>query len=505
MTDTTYDSKAITPNTLTKYLEFLRRNKIKVLSLLILIGVIPAIGYFAFIWSSSWRSNNITYQGDFNILHIPTLIDSKDQNLDEPIIISIDKTEHQFVDGIKSKTTGYNGSFLGPTIKLYKDQDTRIIFQNNLDEATNIHGHGLLVPGDVDGGPQLSIAPNGAWDVILPIKQEASTSWYHPHLMHSTAHQVHSGLAGSYWIEDENSQSLNLPNTYGVNDIPIFIQDRTFIDGRIVDYPKPMPSEGLLEDTFVINGTLNPQLNVPQGLIRLRLVNGANARSFEIYMDGNAPFTKIATEGGFLNSPVEINHIRMTPGERNEIVVDTSGLSNGESLDVFGKFLPDGYNEFEARYAPRGRMLRLVVDESIKVEKEPELRAKLNDIEYYNANDVVQKRAFTLEGRVINNVSMNMTRIDQRVKLGDLERWTIRSGGHSFHVHGASFQILKMGNGEPPPPEEAGWKDTIYPRGKAEVLIKFDYEATDEYPYMFHCHILEHEDMGMMGQFTVQE
>ena len=429
-----------------------------------------------------------------NDLYIPPLIDSRVHA--GAISISIQNGNHQFFENMNSQTRGFNGNYLGPTIRMHKGDSTHLLFTNNIGETTTVHGHGLHVPGHLDGGPQLKIQPGATWDVILPINQEASTNWYHPHLMGKTAPHVHSGLAGFYLIEDNNSQALNLPKTYGVDDIPLAIQDRTFVNGQMVVYPEGQ-MEDLREPTLVINGTIDPYLSVPKGNVRLRLLNASNSRSYDFFIKGNLPFYKIATEGGFLNAPVQLTRLSMAPGERNEIIID---MSNGD-VELMAYYLaPKEKHGTESN--PKSRVLYLEVDENM-TPPNTNLSQSLNNIQPHIASNVVKTRYFDLEDMKINGKSMDMNIINERVNKGELEKWTVSSGRHPFHMHGASFLILSINN-QPPLLEDQGWKDVIMPYGDAEVLIRFDYEATDQFPYMYHCHLLEHEDHGMMGQFTVQ-
>lgn len=461
----------------------------KPLLALLVLGIVWFLFYI-------FKFNGITYTGDFQKLKIPELIDSRLQ--DGPIELSLQKGAHEFVPGIPSETQGFNGDYLGPTIRMHDGADTTLHFTNHIGEDTNVHGHGLHVSGELDGGEQRVIKPGDTWQVTLPIRQQASTNWYHPHLMHTTAPQVHSGLAGFYLIEDANSEALNIPKTYGVDDIPLAIQDRTFKNGVMNTYPEKRP-DALREKTFVVNGTLNPEHKVPAGWVRLRLLNASNSRFYEFFLSGDKPFYKIATEGGFLNAPVKLDYLKMVPGERNEIMID---MSDGKTVDIIGKFLWGTNNRFASLPTPRGRLIRLTVDPELPASSTT-LPKRLNDFTYLRPEDVVQTREFILDNMRINGAKMDMSVINERVKLGTLERWTISAGSHPFHVHGTSFQILSR-NGKPPRPEDRGWKDTVLPNNSVDVLIRFDHEATEAYPYMYHCHILEHEDMGMMGQFTVE-
>ena len=172
-------------------------------------------------------------------------------------------------DGIPSSTMGYNGSFLGPTIKVYNGENIELITVNNTGESTTIHKHGLHVPGDVDGGPHQRILPGDQRTDILKIRQEASTNWYHPHFMGTTAEQVHAGLAGLWLVEDANSQALSLPSEYGIDDIPLIIQDR-FFQNRFMSYEAGLNEHKFFGNTILVNESVGPYKEVPKGWVILR-------------------------------------------------------------------------------------------------------------------------------------------------------------------------------------------------------------------------------------------
>lgn len=454
------------------------------------------------------------------------------------------KGTHQFYAGVPSDTKGFNGDYLGPSIRLYKGEDTTLTFVNDIGEPTTVHGHGLHVKGEIDGGPQSRIQPGESWQITIPVRQEAGTSWYHPHLMGKTAHHVHAGLAGLYLIEDDNSQSLDLPKDYGINDIPLIVQDRSFTKGKMNEYAVTRDEilNGLREDTVVVNGTVGAFHPVPQGWVRLRLVNGSNARFYRFHFGEDAPFFKIATEGGFLNRPIEVLHIDMAPGERNEVMID---LSNGSNATLFADLLPADPEDFGwwSPDAPQIAVVELRVDP--KLHASGTLPDTLNDIAYFSRDDATRTRTIALEMEVrgrnrggegdrregldgrgernnrerapatamghmnlfaINGRSMDMSYINERIQKGAIEIWRITGERmpHPFHMHGASFQILRH-NGAPPAEADRGWKDTVVVWGEmTEIIVRFDHEASEEFPYMYHCHMFEHEEYGMMGQFTVE-
>jgi bilirubin oxidase len=354
------------------------------------------------------------------------------------------------------------------------------------------------VPGSVDGGPHQKIDSGNSRTEILNIDQEASTNWYHPHLMGSNAEHVYKGLAGLLIVEDENSLSLGLPNEYGVNDIPLIIQDRLFVEG-VMTYSMDH-RRGYLGNTILVNGTIGAYKNVPMGWVRFRILNGSNARFYDFKFEDNRSFEVIATEGGFLESPVAMKNLEVWPGERFEIMVN---FNDSSVVKLMANSTNRGQSEsFE--------IIEFRPDENQS--SNGQLPAQLNRIDSYDPSEVINTREFRfnmdgVEGGMmgINGVAMNMDVINERVQKNILERWVISSfdGKHPFHLHGASFLVLSM-NGNEVPLHEQGWKDTVKVDYEAEILVQFELEADDENPYMYHCHILEHEDMGMMGQFTVE-
>ncbi len=464
-------------------------------------------------------------------LTIPELIDTKDKSHVE---LTLKRGAHEFYPGVKSDTLGINGDYLGPTIKLYRGRHVDIRFNNQIGVATTIHGHGLHVPGNVDGGPQETIRSGESRTIGLDITQRASTSWYHPHWMGKTAEHVYAGLAGFYLIEDERSLTLNLPKRYGINDIPLIVQDRSFVAGQMRPYSvgRQQVEDGFRGDTLVVNGTIDAYQNVPQGWVRLRLLNASNARIYRFSLSDSRAFHLIATDGGFVESPVTITQLNMGPGERNEIMVD---LSRGGRVTLMAEFLPtDPGDQRLLQQSPRTSKSVLELRADPRLAAQGELPAKLATITAYSREAVVVTRTFRLDmgnrgnGRRgtngvngqnggananagsrfnINGHSMDMSMINHSSKLGDIELWRVTGDrmSHPFHIHGVSFQILSR-NGSAPAATERGWKDTVMvgERGFVELVMRFDHAASEDYPYMFHCHILEHEDAGMMGQFTVR-
>ena len=428
-------------------------------------------------------------------LPVPALLE--DQNPNEGISefeISVQEGETEFIPGQTTPTLGYNGSYLGPVIRVSRGDEVRMHVRNELSDETSVHWHGLEVEGTADGGPHQVIPENGTWEPVFSIDQPAATLWFHPHVIGTTAIQVYYGLAGLLIVEDENTKSLNLPDEYGVNDIPLIIQDRSFTeDGSFLYYDNMM--DGAYGDHIMVNGAITPYLDVDQVKMRFRIVNGANARNFDLRLSDRSAFLQIASDGGLLESPLESDALFITPGERAEIIVDFSKYKNGDVLEL----MSDGERVMSFR----------VGDEA---EDSTEIPEKLAEIERMDPDLVTGFKSIELDGMghmvTLNGRQFDMDRIDDDVAEGELEIWEIRtnrsmmmgSPGHPFHIHGTQFQVLSR-DGEEPHLNEKGWKDTIFVNSgeTVRIIVRFRFKGV----FMYHCHILEHEEAGMMGQLEV--
>lgn len=439
--------------------------------------------------------------------------------------LALNPGSHDFGNGAISQTLGINHSYLGPVIRAKQGQTIPFDVANNIGEVSTIHWHGLHIPGDVDGGPHQEIADGGVWSPDVPIVQHASMNWFHSHMHGKTAQQTHNGLAGVLLIEDDASLSADLPKTYGVDDFTLVLQDKTFdANGRMsYELTAEVFEDGFEGDTMVVNGAIAPVYQtVPTGLVRLRILNACNARFLELSMQ-TGTLTVIASDGGFLSSAVEAESILMSPGERYEVLVDMTSIETNAlnvNLDGGGGFFAGLFG---------GAQLTTVLTMSRTAEQgfTGAMPNRLANLEPPRAADATHTRSFEMEMDVgadlvalamawenfcgnagamaINGQPMNMDRIDETVRKGDTEIWRISVDDmlHPFHIHGCSFRILSQSGAEPPAYAQ-GWKDMVHvEEGWSEVLVKFDYEALSDAPYMYHCHILEHEDCGMMGQFTV--
>ena len=233
-------------------------------------------------------------KASFTKLPVPKLIDATDG---APVDLRIQESQMSFLPGLQTRTLGMSQNYLGPTIRTRKGTTLNLHYENTLSEGVAIHGHGLHVPGEVDGGPQSEIAPGETWKPQLAIVQPAATCWYHSHTHGKSGEQVYRGLAGMTIIDDDESDGLELPRRYGVDDLPVIIQDRTFdAAGQFVYSLNDAPEDGWYGDTVLINGAISPFANVPAGKVRLRLLNGANARFYIVAFADGRPFFKIASD-----------------------------------------------------------------------------------------------------------------------------------------------------------------------------------------------------------------
>ena len=340
---------------------------------------------------------------------------------------------------------------------------------------------------------------------------EEATFWYHPHLMNKTAEHVYHGLAGLFIVKDPQSE-LALPDQYGTDDIPLIIQDKIFDADGSFNYPGTR--SGVKGDQFLVNGAVTPVFDAPAQFVRFRLLNGSNARIYNFGFSDDRQFHQIGTDGGLLERPVPLTRLRLSTGERAEILVDFSGEENSQVRLVSFSSELDNINPFWNSNAMDDSAFDIMTIDVKAATANPTtaLPASLASINRLQEGQAARTRPFELEmglsgPMTINGQSMDMNRIDQTIKLNDTEIWEITNNSdmpHPFHVHDIQFLILTR-DGSPPAENEAGWKDTvlIMPHETVRIITHFSDFADPDKPYMFHCHILEHKDAGMMGQFVV--
>ena len=415
----------------------------------------------------------------------------------------------EYVSGQQTPTSGYNGEILGPTLVMNKGDDVVINVTNDLGEPTTTHWHGLHLPAVMDGGPHQRIEDGQTWRANFTIFNEAATYWYHPHLEGKTSEHVYSGLAGLFIVRDEATDKLDIPRRYGIDDIPLIIQDKFFNDDGSFNYPGT--STGVKGDIILVNGAITPVLEAPAQIVRFRLLAGSNARIYNFGFSDGRQFYQIGTDGGLLEAPVPLTRLLLSTGERAEILVD---FSADESQEVRLVSYSSERKNIDALWAKDKMDISTFDILTIKVIAATEnavtrLPESLVTIARLDESQVDMARSFKLQmvSFRINGQSMDMNRIDETIKLNDTEIWEITNQSemaHPFHIHDIQFLILTR-NGSRPAENERGWKDVVLvkPQETVRLIAQFSDFADPNTPFMYHCHILEHEDGGMMGQFVV--
>lgn len=487
--------------------------------LLVIVCLVAFLFIYARFVPEKITNKNLVFE---NRLLIPPLLEATKKNNENIFALDAHEAKMEFFKKNQTTTWGFNGNYLGPTIRVHTGDTVHMQVKNNLHETITLHWHGMQLPSLMDGGPHQLIMPNATWQPQWKITNEAATLWYHPHTMAKTGEQIYRGLAGLFIIDDSHSDSLALPKEYGVDDIPLIVQDRQFDQRGQFVYDSLRKDiighTGMLGNEILVNGTYAPYVDAPAKQIRLRIVNASNARRYNFGFDDNRVFYQIATDGGLLESPSVRRRMVLAPGERAEIVVDLTKQVKPINL------ISDAIIEDNPVFRSVKHLLRAQRDENevfsiLQIRPQTTdsislpLPKNLNTIKKLTTSDAVRTRKFLLrQDNSINNKSMDTKRVDEVVHAGDVELWEITNGSgayHPFHIHGVQFLILGrkelFGNYSIVPDYEQGWKDTVLLKNgeTVQLIAKFPVYADSQVPYMFHCHILEHEDMGMMGQFVV--
>jgi FtsP/CotA-like multicopper oxidase with cupredoxin domain len=478
--------------------------------------------------SSDTGSQDTSDDSSCNALIIPPLLEGTLSGGVRVFELEAKAASVEWIAGNPTPTYGVNGSFLGPTLRFRRGETVRIEVTNALDECTTLHWHGLALPARADGGPYQPIAPGSTRASEYEIAQRSVMAWYHSHQMHSTERQVYMGLAGLIYLDDPE-EAYDLPSTYGVDDIPLVIQDRRFAaDGTHPYLNGATPAmfdrmAGLKGTTMLVNGAIEPIFDVPKGLVRFRILNGSNARIYNIGFSDNRSFRFIGGDGGLFEKPISTNRVMLGPAERAEILVDFAdddefteiGLrSYSEEVrdrlftGTMGAMFADALDEstfdvMSFRVCGAPSMSTSPPDAFAAIERLPEANAARTR----TLSLSMSMMAHRINGQIMETMDNVPEEINFRIPAGDLEIWEIENTAgvaHPIHVRNRHFQVLSI-DGAAPPEYLAGWKDTVLvePGQTMRLILDFSGSADPDSPYMFHCHILEHEDSGMMGQFYI--
>lgn len=413
-------------------------------------------------------------------------------------------TRLELVPGLRTDVWTYNGQFPGPVLEFREGDRVRVRFRNELPETTTVHWHGMHLPFPSDGSPFHPVAPGEAYEYAFTVQPgTAGTYWYHPHPDHRTGHQVARGLYGGIVVRAADDP---LPP---MTERLLVLSDNRFLDDGSLDLPDRHSHHGRIDfengregSVLFVNGQVMPELSIRSGEVqRWRVVNASAGRFYRLSIPGHR-LLHVGSDGGLFERPVEVDELLLATAERAEFLVRGTGAP-GSTVTV--QSLP--YDRYIPQTRPqdwdRPRDLLVLRYEDAPPVASPELPTVLRPIPALDPAQATATRVMVMSQGFINGLLMDMQRIDVSAPLGATEIWEIENVvgmDHPFHLHGFQFQVLER-DGVPEP--FRSWKDTVNVPKHQTVRFIVRY---DNFPgmWMFHCHILDHEDHGMMGILEVR-
>jgi bilirubin oxidase len=407
--------------------------------------------------------------------------------------------------GVSTDAFAYNGTSPGPTLELTEGDRVIVHFRNDLPEPTTVHWHGIHLPVSQDGSPFDPVPAGGQRDYTFTIpKGTAGTYWYHPHLHHKTGYQIAKGLVGAIIVRAPDDP---LPKT--LTERLLILTDQRFRPDGSIDLPEPHSMEGRIDnengregDVLFVNGQVMPILSIkPNEIQRWRIINASAARVYRLSIPKQS-FQHIGSDGGLFEKPVEMSDIVVANAERVELLVRGSGTPGTRTTL---QSLP--YDRYVPQTRPkdwnRARDLLTIQVTNDAPVAPVSIPLTLRPIPALDTSRVTVRRVVSFGQGMINNRHFDFARVDFTSKLGATEIWKVENlvgMDHPFHMHGFQFQVIER-NGKPEP--FPSWKDVVNVRRQESVrfVVRFD-----DFPgkWMFHCHILNHEDQGMMGILEVK-
>jgi FtsP/CotA-like multicopper oxidase with cupredoxin domain len=400
----------------------------------------------------------------------------------------------------------YNGTVPGPTLELHEGDSVTIHFSNKLPEPTTVHWHGVHLPANADGSPLLPIAPGTKHDYSFRLRAgSAGTYWYHPHPDRRSGFQIGMGLYGGIIVRAPNDPLA----AAGIAEKLLILADNRFDSTGAIAFPDPKSIEAGIDlengregNVFLVNGQVMPTIDIRRGEIqRWRIVNASAGRIYRLAL-ADQRLVHVGTDGGLFEHPVEVPSILIANSERAEVLVRGTGAPGGTTVL---QDLP--YDRYSIQTRPTDwdhprDILSLHYSDAPPVPS-MEIPSVLRPIPVVDTTHLAARRVIVFSQGLIDGKMMDMHRVDIRSRVGATEIWTIQnvvSMDHPFHLHGFHFQILDR-DGVPEP--FRGWKDTgnVPKHSSMRIVVRFD-----DYPgkWMYHCHILDHEDQGMMGILQVR-
>jgi FtsP/CotA-like multicopper oxidase with cupredoxin domain len=407
--------------------------------------------------------------------------------------------------GVETKVFAYNGQVPGPTLEVWEGDRVIVHFRNELPEPTTIHWHGIHLPFHADGSPFDPVKPGGQLDYVFTVKRgTAGTYWYHPHPDQRAGPEVAKGLFGAIIVRAADDPLRGL-----VTEKLLILHDNRFRPDGSVDLSDPDSPAGRRDfengregNVLFVNGQIMPTISIRPGEVqRWRVINASAARVYKLAIPGHT-FLHVGSDGGLFQKPVETGEIVVANTERVELLVRGTGRpGERDTLEdlPYNRYIP------QTRPADWDSTRNLL---TLQYTDDPPaapvtLPATLRAVSWLDTTAVTARRVFALSQGLINGKTMDLHRVDVTVPLGATEIWEIENlvgMDHPFHLHGFRFQVLDRDGVPEPFPY---WKDTVnVPKHETvRLIVKFE-----DYPglWMFHCHILDHEDAGMMGILEVK-
>jgi FtsP/CotA-like multicopper oxidase with cupredoxin domain len=398
------------------------------------------------------------------------------------------------VPGVITRAWGFNGQIPGPVIEARVGDVLELRLTNHLPEPTVIHWHGLRLPAAMDGTDmvQRPIKPGDTFTYRFTLR-DAGTFWYHPHMNETV--QLERGLYGALIVRGPNEPTLDAERVLVFDDVKLDRKGQIKKLGGLIE-----GHDGRQGGTRLVNGKAEPELSVAAGQIeRWRIINASSARYVRLSIGGR-PFTILGTDGGLIEAPVTVSEVLLTPADRVDIAVGP--FAEGETIAVEAL----KYNRMTVARAKNELFATVRVGPAAP--SHAVIPTTLRRIEPLVSGPVSPTREVhlgfkpSLRHGVTFVVNKEPHHRDKPVKVGELQVWDVINDtmmDHPFHLHGFFFQVLEV-NGEPPAFRSI--EDTVNVPPKGRVRIAW---VADDRPgeWMYHCHILEHHEQGMMGHFAV--
>ncbi len=405
--------------------------------------------------------------------------------------------------GGATRVLAFNGSVPGPTLEAREGDRVVVRFRNELEEPTTIHWHGIHLPFEADGSPFHPVGPGEEHVYAFTVPPgTAGTYWYHPHPHHRTTYQVSHGLFGALIVRAADDPLAGMPERL------LVLHDNRFDETGAIDVPERGSLEARIDeengregDVLFVNSQVGPAIDIRPGEAqRWRIINASAARVYRLGIPGST-MLHVGSDGGLFERPVEVEDVVLANSERVEVIV-RGGAAVGEEATLqalpYDRYIPQTRPRDWG--APRDLLtLRTAGDPPADPVRVPET---LRPVAPMDPGSASATRLVVLTQGMINNRKMDMGRVDITAPLGATEVWEIENlvgMDHPFHLHGFRFQVIDR-NGVAVP--FRSWKDTVnVPRHeRVRIIVRYEDFAGK---WMFHCHILNHEDMGMMGVLEV--